>query len=486
MESSSLDSIELKISDGVTLSVPATLQSITTYVLLEQEAWFEKEMGFLRHWLRSGMTVIDIGANIGVYSLPISRLVGRTGRVFAYEPGNEARSFLQRSQKLNQTDNLEILPLALSDTQRVGRLLHGGSSELNALGDSGAGETVDITSLDDEDVARGWAPPDFVKIDAEGEEERILGGARNFLTRYSPLIMFEIKAGAKTNEQLRVLFPSLGYRLFRQLEGAPILVPDFPQQKLDEYELNLFAAKPDRVRLLSEHGFLVDAFPAWMPTTEDRNYADSFWKHQTFAPFIGMPPNTVEPAAERYRNALAAYATWRAVDRPADIRCAALAYALRGLRAVCGRTPTPERLSMWARVAWESGARNECVSVLRQMLQTQRNGQPRLDERFWPAAARFDHIVPGKQPTNWFVGAVAEQYEKAASFSSVFAGPSPVLNWLCNQTFASAEMERRRVLIAARAGMRPSVPAKLCVAAPDHLNAELWRAAKVPGTIAAA
>jgi hypothetical protein len=118
------------------------------------------------------------------------------------------------------------------------------------------------------------------------------------------------------------------------------------------------------------------------------------------------------------------------------------------------------------------------------MLQTQRDNQPRLDERFWPAAARFDHIVPGKQPANWFTGAVAEQYEKTASFSSAFAGSSPTLNWLCNQTFASAEMERRRVLIAARAGMLPSVPAKLSVAAPDHLNAELWRLAKVPGTIA--
>jgi hypothetical protein len=141
---------------------------------------------------------------------------------------------------------------------------------------------------------------------------------------------------------------------------------------------------------------------------------------------------------------------WRAADRPTDIRCAALAYALRGLRAVCGRTPTPGRLSTWARVAWESGARNESVNVLRQMLQTQRNSQPRLNERFWPAAARFDQIVPGKQPANWFAGAVAEQYEKSASFSSTFAGASPVLSWLCNQTFASAEMERRRVLIAAR------------------------------------
>jgi FkbM family methyltransferase len=481
-----LDPIDVKIADGVTLSVPATLQSISTYVLLEQEAWFEKEMMFLRHWLRSGMTVIDIGANIGVYSFPISRLVGRTGRVFAYEPGAEARSFLQRSRDLNKTDNLEIMPLALSDNQRVGRLLHGGSSELNALGDGGAGETVDITSLDDEDVARSWPPPDFVKIDAEGEEERILRGARDFLTRYSPLIMFEIKAGAKTNEQLRNLFPSLGYRLFRQLEGAPILVPDFPQEKLDGYELNLFAAKPDRVRVLSEHGLLVDAFPAWMPSAEDREYADSFWKNQAFAPLIDMSSHGVGPVAERYRNALAAYATWRAIDRPIDIRCAALAYALRGLRAVCGHTPTPGRLSTWARVAWESGARNESVSVLRQMLQTQRNVETRLDERFWPARARFDHIVPGNQPTNWFAGAVAEQYEKTAYFSSAFGGATPVLNWLCNQTFASAEMERRRILNAARAGMRPSVPAKLYVAAPDHLNAELWRSAKVPGTIAAA
>ena len=93
--------LELKLSDDVTLVVPASLQSITTYVLLEQECWFEKEMDFLRHWLRPGMTVIDIGANLGVYSLPMARLVDRTGQVFAYEPGSEARGLLERSRELN-------------------------------------------------------------------------------------------------------------------------------------------------------------------------------------------------------------------------------------------------------------------------------------------------------------------------------------------------------------------------------------------------
>jgi len=44
-------------------------------------------------------------------------------------------------------------------------------------------------------------------------------------------------------------------------------------------------------------------------------------------------------------------------------------------------------------------------------------------------------------------------------------------------------MERRRVLVAARAGQRPTVPARLCQVAPDHLNAEIWRAGKIPGTM---
>src|ERR1700730_9946198 len=84
--------LELRCFDAVTLAVPASLQSITAYVLLEQECWFEKEMDFLRRWLRPGMTVIDIGANLGVYSLPMARLVGKTGHVFAYEPGSDART----------------------------------------------------------------------------------------------------------------------------------------------------------------------------------------------------------------------------------------------------------------------------------------------------------------------------------------------------------------------------------------------------------
>jgi FkbM family methyltransferase len=467
----------------VTLAVPASLESITTYVLLEQESWFEKEMDFLRHWLQPGMTAIDIGANLGVYSLPMARLVGPTGHVFAYEPGTETRRLLERSRELNEGVNLHILPFALSDGERQGRLVFGGSSELNALGDSGAGETVHITSLDIEDAARGWSSPDFIKIDAEGEEERILAGGRNLFSRHSPLIMFEVKAGNEVNEQLRTHFSTIGYRLFRQLGGAPILIPDDAQQPLDGYELNLFAAKPDRVRALSLQGLLVDALPAWEPSQIDRKNADSFLRGQQFGVLFDMSIENASHSDTEYGSSLAAYAVWRAADEPVATRCAALAFALQGLRAVCARASTVGRLSTLARVAWEWGARGESVSALRGLLEALRNRQILFSEQFWPACARFDSLAPGDQPENWFAAAAAEQFERTFGFSSIFAGASSSLAWLCNQSFVIAEMERRRILISARAGERPTVPARLRQAAPDHLNAEIWRTGKVPGTI---
>jgi FkbM family methyltransferase len=478
-----MDTLELKCSDEVTLAVPASLQSITAYVLLEQECWFEKEMDFVRHWLRPGMAVIDIGANLGVYSLPMARLVGKTGHVFAYEPGSEARTLLERSRELNKAINLDISPLALSDREREGRLVFGVSSELNALGDGNAGETIRIATLDSEDALRGGLSPDFVKIDAEGEEERILAGGRNFFARHSPLVMFEIQSGDKVNEHLRTLFPALGYRLFRQLGGAPILVPDDVHQPLDGFELNLFAAKTDRASALSQQGLLVDEFPPWVPSADSLKIAGDFWRRQHFASLIDFPDGNNLNGDCEYRDALAAYAAWRTADQPVAKRCAALAFALLSLRTACTRTPSAGRLSTLARVAWEWGARAESVAVLQRLLQTVQSGQIRLEEPFLPANPRFDKIAPGSQPANWFVTAAAEQFERTSSFSSLFAGASPLLTWLCAQPFASTELKRRRVLIAARSSRRAAVPEWLWQAKPDHLNANIWRAGKVPGTV---
>ena len=105
-----------------------------------------------------------------------------------------------------------------------------------------------------------------------------------------------------------------------------------------------------------------------------------------------------------------------------------------------------------------------------------------FSEPFWPAAARFDGISPGGKRAEWLLVSAFEQLERAAGFSSTFLRSQLDLDWLCAQPFVSAEMERRRVLQHAAAGERTEVPARLCVAADDHLNAEVWRAGLVPNT----
>src|SRR5665213_2225798 len=108
-----MDEISLRMADGTHIVVPSSLDAITTYVILEQEKWFEKETALLGRWLRPGMTVIDIGANLGVYSLPIARLVGPDGQVFSYEPATETRRLLAISKAENGADNLHIIAAAL-------------------------------------------------------------------------------------------------------------------------------------------------------------------------------------------------------------------------------------------------------------------------------------------------------------------------------------------------------------------------------------
>jgi FkbM family methyltransferase len=468
--------------DDVKLAAPPDLSSITTYVLLEQEAWFEKELMFLRRWLRPGMTVIDIGANLGVYALPMARLVGPRGRVFAYEPGSAPRCLLEQSRDLNAAANLEVVGLALSDGERESRLRSGHSSELSALGDGEQGEPVGVTALDSDCARFESRSPDFIKIDAEGEEERILAGGRDFFARHSPLVMFEVKAEAGVHTNLFTTFEQMGYRLFRLLVGAPILVPFDAAVGPDPFELNLFGAKPDRVASLCAKDLAVDQIPDWEATPAAVAAGLRALKRQAFARMFGerlQDPAQLDPD---YATGLAAFAAWRTTSVPAHLRCAALLFSYRTLAALCNRSPTTARYSTFARVAWEGGWRGESVVALRQMAAYTRQNPFQPTEPCWPANPRFDEIPAAGNPALWFATAVLEQLERGQGYSSYFTGMSPWLDWLCRQPLASHEIHRRKTLVEAMKGANPVVPPVLRKAAKDHLNVDIWRSGKVPGT----
>ena len=69
------------MDDAIKVVVIDSLEQITTYVLEEQLDWFEDELNALRKILKPGQTVLDIGANLGMYALSMARVVGQEGRV---------------------------------------------------------------------------------------------------------------------------------------------------------------------------------------------------------------------------------------------------------------------------------------------------------------------------------------------------------------------------------------------------------------------
>jgi FkbM family methyltransferase len=475
--------ISLRMTDGTKIVVPTSLEAITTYVILEQEKWFEKEITFLSNWLKPGMTVLDIGANLGVYSLPMARLVGPNGQVYAYEPGSEARRLLTMSKKLNGFENLHLIDAALSDSEREGHLVPGASSELSSLQGSGPGERVRITSLDAEQTRGAWGDIDFIKIDAEGEEERIILGAKQFFTGRSPLIMFEVKAGVKLNDRLPAAFAELGFGTYRLLNGAPVLVSVAMGEPLDPYELNLFAAKPDCAAALANDGFRVETVTNWTPNDAMRADALALLKAQRFAQIFAPRLGGGTPLDPNYLDALAGYAAWRSTELPLSERYAALRFACDQLTSLCQREATLSRASTLARTAWEIGRRGLSVQALRIAADVLKRGNGRIMEPFWPANPRFDAIAPGVNVVEWFVVAVLEQLELTSSYSSLFGASGIDLDWLVKQPFVSTEIERRRILLRSRAGQKTPVPPRLLAPAADHINADAWRTGLVPNTM---
>jgi len=251
----------LVLPGGISIAVPPRLRCMTTYVLLEQEDWFEDDIRFLRHVAKPGMKIIDIGANFGVYSLSLAPIIGKTGQIFAIEPAAATADFLAQSIAKNHFDQITLIQAAISDHAGTGFLAHGFSPESSHLdaATTGTGESVPLMRLDDLLAQQGWPVIDFLKIDAEGHEPAVIHGASHFLGHQSPAIMLEIMGNDVVSMQAAEMLRDLGYRLYVLLPGLMMVAP-FDQLEQEHYTvLNLYALKPETAAQWAAAGWLADA-----------------------------------------------------------------------------------------------------------------------------------------------------------------------------------------------------------------------------------
>jgi FkbM family methyltransferase len=481
------DGALVTIVGDVRVSTPASLEAMTRYVLLEQEDWFEDETAFVRRLLRPGMRMLDVGANYGVYALTAARLVGPVGRVWAFEPSSLPYVHLEESRAVNRFEGLTLVKAALSDRSGRARIARNPNPELNALLEgperSGeASEEVDVTTLDECANRFDFGDIDFVKMDAEGHEPRILAGGTRFFAANSPLVMFEIKAGETFNLDLVSAFASIGYRSYRLIPGAGHLCLLDPA-RVDPYQLNAFACNPDRAARLREEGLLVEGEPQvdGAPGDEDEQAWSAYLARYPYATRLGddwRKQAGGRPDWQAYRQALNNYA--RSASPPAAERHARLVRSFSGLQVLLERAPSLPRLLSFATVAADLGQRALAVQALEMLVRhVQTEGSFDVGEPFVVGGA-YAALDPGEDLGRWVASAIVAQHEKLGAFSSYFTGNASLgtLEELKRSGVQTAQMERRRQLVRLRFGLqtRPEPSPLLQAKTPDNLNPEFWTA----------
>lgn len=144
---------------------------------------------FLIQELREGDTFLDIGANIGYYSILASQLVGSSGRVFSFEPNKEVFERLKNNIQINRIENVVLFNFALSDFTGTSYLYLGegdwdGRGSLYDNGDKVAQSKVTVKRFDDvfkDEII------DMVKMDVEGSEIRILKTMESYLSGHKQI-----------------------------------------------------------------------------------------------------------------------------------------------------------------------------------------------------------------------------------------------------------------------------------------------------------
>jgi FkbM family methyltransferase len=155
-----------------------------------------RERLFFRRHLRPGMTVVDMGANVGFYTVQFSKLVGASGSVYAFEPDPLCRDILRHRVGSLPSHNVRVESAALGEAEGEAILYCSNRDRAENRtypfepGVPVETERVRVSSLDAYCDAHAVGRIDAIKIDVEGAEVSVLRGMRGIMATNPPAWMF--------------------------------------------------------------------------------------------------------------------------------------------------------------------------------------------------------------------------------------------------------------------------------------------------------
>jgi FkbM family methyltransferase len=184
--------------------------------------WSEGEVELFSQIVQKGWNVVDVGANIGSFTVPFSKLVGPLGTVVAFEPQRILFQLLTANVALNEITNTVVHNMAVgkdTGTLQVPKINYTIPANFGALSlnsgepylENARQEQVPLTTLDN--LRRSMPEcPHFVKVDVEGMESAVLDGASRLLGECAPIFYIENNC-IKDSEALITRMASFNYTM---------------------------------------------------------------------------------------------------------------------------------------------------------------------------------------------------------------------------------------------------------------------------------
>jgi FkbM family methyltransferase len=218
-------------ANGFRFAVPNMAEPIAFHLLVNG-VYEPDTQSFILQRLSTGDVFVDVGANIGLFTVGAASKVGKRGRVIAIEPSPRIFSYLEKNILTNMAINADALNVAASDQNRTEVPFYAAPSDhfgMGALAPQFHQEPclVETRTLDSILTAYRIQHVAVLKVDVEGHEAGVFRGAKDLLQRTpAPVIIFEFCDWAEARfpggypGQAQQFLMNLGYRIHRLLPHA--------------------------------------------------------------------------------------------------------------------------------------------------------------------------------------------------------------------------------------------------------------------------
>jgi len=192
----------IRLEEGGHFYVPAKMDVMAALTLVQPH----RPDPMIGNFCRPGHVAIDAGANLGEWTLPMAQAVGPTGRVFAFEPVPYLAQAIDKTLRINALTHARVVDKALAEKDGQTTFIYdedhtGMSSFLGSLAEGTTTKdiTVETITLDSFADSEKLDRLDFIKMDVQGYEGKVMDGARDVLSRLRPALVIE--AGAETADE---------------------------------------------------------------------------------------------------------------------------------------------------------------------------------------------------------------------------------------------------------------------------------------------